>query len=132
MPEIEFVMQGPPVSLNARDGTPRSRKRYRDWVGAVKQAARIVYPAGSLPTGSNEVSVVITCYHTEEPPDVDNIIKPIFDGMNRVVYADDEQVMRVLSQRINRATETITGNSEVLVDALARFTEVVHIVVQWE
>jgi Holliday junction resolvase RusA-like endonuclease len=39
------------------------------------------------------VAVKITYFHPGNAPDVDNIIKPIQDALNGVVYTDDNQVV---------------------------------------
>ena len=122
-------MEGPPVSLNAKEGSPRSRRRYREWMERVRQASRSVLPSGfRLLTG--EISSTITCFHTEVPPDVDNIIKPIFDGMKGVVYEDDRQIHRVTSQRYS-LPRTIEVTASVA-EALEQYDEVIHVVVEWE
>lgn len=52
-----------------------------------------------------EVSVVIVYFYRDGTLDVDNIVKPILDRMNRVVYEDD----RVISQVTARKTELVSG-----------------------
>ena len=129
---FEFVLEGPPVSLNATKGTPRSRKRYREWIVKVNAAAQSAWPSGVLPTANNAVTVTVSCYHREEPPDVYNILKPICDGMKGVVYVDDKQVWRVISQRFDRWTTAIDDPSDVLAGAIGEFTEIVHVIVTWD
>ncbi|MCX6378859.1 MAG: RusA family crossover junction endodeoxyribonuclease [Armatimonadetes bacterium] len=79
----------------------RKKKRpeeHNKWKARVAKSAKEVIPVSptSLP-----VEVSITTYVTTTTIDVDNVIKPILDGMNGVAYDDDKQVYRVTSERID-------------------------------
>lgn len=63
---IEFALEGPPVSLNAKEGSPRSRRRYKDWMERVRVYTRSVLPVGFRATEA-DVIVRIVCFHTEIP-----------------------------------------------------------------
>jgi Holliday junction resolvase RusA-like endonuclease len=96
----------------------------------VRVAVRSVLPSGFQATEA-EVRVHIICFHTEVPPDVDNIIKPIFDGMKGVVFADDSQVRTVTSERRSLDAPQ-PAPTPVIATGLAVFTEMVYVLVQWE
>ena len=132
MPSFEFVLKGPPVSLNAMFQSKASRKRYRNWVHQVNATARASWPADVKPVRSNSVTVTLTCYHTEAPPDVDNILKPICDGMKGVVYEDDKQVWKVTGQRLDLATTVVDDASDILIGVLGQWEEIVHIAAVWD
>jgi len=70
MVPFEFTISGPPISQQAKGS---SRRR---WKAVVANAATAALPIGALPT-SDDVAVSITYYYDGDPPDVDNIIKPI-------------------------------------------------------
>ena len=130
MEVFEFVVKGPPVSLNAKKNNP---KRYQKWIRTVRAAAQSQWPAGEPPTLSQNVVVSIMNYYTEAPPDVDNIIKPILDGLNTVVYADDRQVYRVCSERFDLFNvATIQNPSALLAEAVEQYTELLHVTATWE
>ena len=75
----------------------------------------------------------ITNYYTLSPPDVDNIIKPLLDAMGTVVYADDSQVRKVVSEKVDlTSTNTIQNPSPLLATALENYSEVLHIIVTWD
>ena len=78
------------------------------------------------------MTVTVSCYHTAESPDVDNILKPICDGMKGVVYDDDKQVWKVISQRLDLSTTPVGDPSDILTGVLGKLTEIVHIVVTWD
>jgi len=131
VPLFEFVVEGPAVSLRASKKSRQSRLRYQKWVMFVRRAAEREWPTDVKPTGS-DVEVTISNYHTETPPDVDNIIKPILDALKGLVYRDDVQVHKVTSQKFEMPRETIEHSGVLLARALVRHTEVLHIVVAWE
>jgi crossover junction endodeoxyribonuclease RusA len=67
------------------------------------------------------------------PPDIDNIIKPILDALNGLVYNDDQQVYRVTSQRFDLpAGDRVSDPGALLAEALLKYSEILHIVVTWE
>lgn len=95
---VEFVMQRTPISLQS---SPSSKA---EWMKHVKQSAQA------------RLNEIFEWYHLDERPvavtilyfpeekmqgDIDNIVKPILDGMNSVVYRDDECVERVVVQRFD-------------------------------
>jgi len=64
---------------------------------------------------------------------VDNIIKPILDALETVVYVNDEQVHKVISEKFDlRNVARIQNPSAVLAAALEKYTELLHIIVTWE
>jgi crossover junction endodeoxyribonuclease RusA len=131
VPVFEFVVEGPAVSLRASKKSRQSRQHYQKWVRFVREAAEKEWHTNDKPTGS-DVEVTLSNYYTEAPPDVDNIIKPILDALKGLVYRDDVQVHKVTSQKFDLPRDTIENSGVLLARALARHTEVLHIVVVWE
>ena len=124
---FEFVVEGPPVPLRA---AKKNAKRYQQWKKQVRSAAERLWPVSSTPTTSLKVSVQITNYYTLAPPDIDNIIKPILDAMNGLVYYDDQQVYRVTSTKHDLA-ESITDPSPIVAAGLGVHSELVSVAVEW-
>lgn len=90
---FEFVVEGPPVSSQAR------RRANRDaWQATVRAAAAASWPAGRPPIAS-EVAVTISHFFLGAPADVDNLPKLILDALKGLVLADDRQVSDLLVQR---------------------------------
>jgi Holliday junction resolvase RusA-like endonuclease len=127
---FEFVIEGPAVSLRAKES---KAKRYQNWIKKVRAAAQEQWPETMLPIESNTITVAITNYYTLAPPDVDNIIKPILDGLETVVYSNDQQVYRVISEKLDRSNvDQIESAGVVLAAAIEKqYTELLHIVVTW-
>lgn len=130
MEKFEFVIEGPAVSLRAKKGNAR---RYQKWIKKVRAAARQQWPETTLPIESKAITVAITNYYTLAPPDVDNIIKPILDGLETVVYSNDQQVYRVISEKLDRTNvDRMQNGGTVLAAAIEnQYTELLHVVVTW-
>lgn len=134
MTTFEFVIQGPPgAPVNAKEHNP---KRYKRWINAIRITASDRWPADREPIISGTISVSTTNFYLvtrdrPHPPDVDNLLKPILDGMNGVVYQDDGQVYRVISDRFDLA-QLVLSPSPALAEGLARYQELLHIRVSWE
>jgi len=125
-PNFEFVVEGPAVPLRA---AKKDAKRYQAWKKKVREEASKLWLSHTPVL--QDVTVTITNYFSEEPPDVDNIIKPILDGLNGIVYGDDFQVQTVTSRKFV-LIDAKEAEPEMLTNALKRFTEVIHIEVYWE
>jgi Holliday junction resolvase RusA-like endonuclease len=110
MNPLEIVILGPPVGkerprVNRKTGgvyTPRKTKIYERHVG--QMAASAIYSLGfpdrkSWPLESGQVIVNFWIYmstaleQAHEAPDADNVVKAVADGMEKVVYKNDRQVI---------------------------------------
>ena len=89
---FEFVLDGPPVSQQARN-----RFLVRKWTQTVHNAARQVWDAE--PPFAGEVMVTITYFFSGVSLDVDNIPKPILDALKGLVYSDDSLVSDLLCRK---------------------------------
>ena len=119
---FEFIIEGPPISLQTR-----RRKRLRQWKTDVANVARQHLPQNSTPTNL-DVEIKITYYYEGSTPDVDNIIKPIQDALVGIVYIDDNQVIETGSRKrdINGAYR-VRGASPVIVEGFVNGNEFLHI-----
>jgi len=126
MLEYEFIIVGEPFSVNRKKKRPEEHNK---WKARVAKSAKEVIPVSptSLP-----VEVSITTYVTTTTIDVDNVIKPILDGMNGVAYDDDKQVYRVTSERIDLKKLDLHGAFSPLLKAhIAISPEFIHIRLNW-
>jgi Holliday junction resolvase RusA-like endonuclease len=129
MPTFEFTLDGPPLSLNVRN---HNLPRYRRWVKEVQSTATLAWPATSPPIKS-EVAVDITNYYTAPPPDVDNIAKPILDGLKGVVMEDDAQVHTVCIRRVSAMQALILEDAPPsVIKGLAKPIELIHVYLRWD
>lgn len=75
------------------------------------------------------------CSHPDDASGhhVDNIIKPILDALETVVYVDDEQVHKVICEKLDlTSVARIQNPSPLLATAFEKYTELLHIIVLWE
>jgi crossover junction endodeoxyribonuclease RusA len=122
---FEFTIQGPPVSNQTRN-----RARLLLWKQDVRAAAQARIPAGTSPV-RDPVQVTITYYYEGDSPDVDNIIKPIQDALNGLVFTDDAQVAETKSRkRLLNGSYEIKGASGVLLQGFSAGVGFLHIRVE--
>ena len=89
---VGFLIEGPPVSQQTR-----RRQRVRDYTEEVRTRVVMAYAGREPHLGM--VRVEITYFYDARAGDVDNIVKPILDGLKGVVFADDSQVMDVVASK---------------------------------
>ena len=119
----EFVTLGIPISVQA-SGTSRAR-----WKAEVATAAQIAW--GTEQPLDVEVLLQLTYFHEGAPLDVDNMIKPIQDALNGIVYVDDKQVARVVSSRSDlNGSFRVRGLSQALALGFASDGPFVHVKVK--
>jgi len=127
---FEFIIEGPAVSLKAKKTNAR---RYQKWIKTVRAAAQQQWPNIRKPTTSQVIIVSITNYYTLSPPDVDNIIKPILDALQTVVYINDQQVYKVISEKFDLSNvDRLQNPRPLLAAAVEKYTELLHIIVTWD
>lgn len=83
----------PPVSQQAR-----SKKLRGEWIETVRRNAAQYWPAQEMPSDSR-LMVTIVHFYTGIELDVDNIPKPILDGIKGLVYSDDRQITDLVCRK---------------------------------
>ena len=126
-----FVVDGPPISSQTR------RKALKhNWTATVRAAAATALPAGTAPH-AGPVAVEILYLHDPlgsagpKPLDVDNVPKPVLDGLKGVVYVDDAAVANpiVIKRDRTAALNFGPGRPSATVRA-ATATEFLHVSVR--
>ena len=121
---FEFVIDGPPVSQQAR-----RRARLREWISKVKNEAESHWPEDELPV-DDSVMVKITYFYENTPVDVDNISKPILDALKGMIFKDDSQVTDLLCRKRSLRDTIFEIPSDISLKLLIRENEFLLIVVQ--
>jgi len=124
---FEFIVTGKPISHQTKD-----KKRLQAWKAQVRDVAIACWSA-SQPTGDS-VRVVITHYYDVIPgneqgvPDSDNIVKPVRDALNGIIYVDDYQITDFVSRRRSLdGSFRVKGMSLVLANGFCSGEEFLHI-----
>ena len=127
MPTFEFVRLGIPCTVQTRN-----KSRLDNYRRDLRRVAVGLWD-GNEPPVTVPVSVTINYYFTSDVLDVDNIIKPILDALNGLVYQDDLQVVKVASQKGPVPTgPLLSGVAPVLSAGLRSRDDFLHVLVEWE
>jgi len=86
MMHLEFVLPGPPVSYQTSD-----KANLKKWQATVKAEAA---KAWKNPPLKGKLKFLLINFHEGDKPtlDDDNMVKPIRDALNKLVYDDDRQI----------------------------------------
>ncbi len=121
---FEFIVDGPPVSQQAR-----RREKLRAWKGTVRKEAEKYWASEQQPA-TGLIMLKVTYFYDSVAMDVDNIVKPIQDAIIGLAYLDDNQVTDVIVRK-----KDISGNfrveniTPILAEGFARGNEFLHILV---
>ena len=123
MPHLEFTVDGPPVSYQTKNKV--SLNSWKDMIRV--EAARHWADRSPL---AGKLKCTIYNFHEGENAslDDDNMVKPIRDAMNGLVYEDDSQIS--YSETIHIGIDSqikIRGASAVLLAAFAKGEEFLYV-----
>lgn len=127
MPKFEFTVDGTPTSHQ----TNNLQKR-REWKETVRKAALNYWPLGQFPfEGPLQIMVVYFHKENENRIDLDNMLKPIQDALNKLVYWDDQQITDVRIRKTSiRGNFRLANLSYMLAHGFLRKTEFVYIKIE--
>jgi Holliday junction resolvase RusA-like endonuclease len=110
---VEFIVEGPPVSHQTKN-----KRALGTWKSRVRAEAAKVWSQPPL-TGLLQCTIINFFAGPDAPLDDDNMVKPIRDAMNGLVYADDRQIRHPHhAQMSTEGRYRIPGASRLVVDAL--------------
>ncbi len=121
---FEFFIQGTPLSHQTRD-----RERLRVWREAVRAAAIRFWPPGQDPF-VNSLQITAVYYHDGPTVrmDNDNLLKPIQDALNGLVYADDRQIVDTSVRKTELdGSFRVRGMSRILAEGFCQGREFLHV-----
>jgi crossover junction endodeoxyribonuclease RusA len=122
---LEFVVLGPPISN--QQTTPKGKANLTLWHATIVRAARSLWPNPLLM--GHLKAIIINFYAGNKPSvGVDNMLKPILDAMQNIVYRDDRQIVQaeIIHLRIGAAF-SIAGVSRALVTGLQAGSQFVYV-----
>jgi Holliday junction resolvase RusA-like endonuclease len=126
MNRFELTIDGPPLSHQTRD-----RARLQIWKQTVRDAAFKIW--GAVPPVSFNVRISVAYFHDGPAAriDNDNMVKPIQDALNGLVYVDDHQVTHTEVRKGDlNGRYYVRGMSLVLLNAFSLGREFVYIMVE--
>ncbi|MFH8609131.1 RusA family crossover junction endodeoxyribonuclease [Streptomyces sp. NPDC018029] len=126
MPDLpwDVVVLGVPASVQG------SSSRRRRWKAEVANAALAAWPANDPPL-THKVLATITFFHVDAPLDTDNMLKPIQDALNGIVYVDDAQITDIRAGvRDVKKPFRVFGLSEALANGFMSGGPFVHIKIE--
>ena len=115
----------------------KQSRKHNEWKAAAGRAAKEQWlREGRSPDvlpSPHPMEVVITTFYTDLRRDVDNVFKPILDGLKQVIYVDDGDIYKLTTQRVDlKAADRIASSSELVLPALDNTSELVYIELMWE
>jgi hypothetical protein len=120
---IEFLVEGTPVSLQAK--RPESRA---EWRQRVRAASLDVLPEGHWATRDRIAATLFYFPDARMQGDLDNIAKLILDALGRHIYIDDSQVERIVVQKFEPGLVfAFAAPSAMLRDAMNRSKPVLYV-----
>jgi len=87
MPLLEFTVGGRPVSHQTKD-----KVKLKTWMGLLRATATAIWGAKPVLTGKLKCTIINFHEGSDAPLDDDNMVKPIRDAMNGLIYNDDRQI----------------------------------------
>jgi hypothetical protein len=123
VPLLEFTVPGPPVSQLTKD-----KPSLRAWRDVIRAAAAAIW-GGTLPLVTQVQCTIINFHEGHQASlDDDNMVKPIRDALNKLVYLDDRQITTSETRQVCiDAPLRIRRASAVLLAAFATGEEFVYI-----
>jgi crossover junction endodeoxyribonuclease RusA len=123
MPHLEFTVDGPPVPHQTKD-----RSNLNAWKGIIRAEAANHWMGRPPLTGKLKCTIFNFHEGANASLDDDNMVKPIRDAMNGLVYVDDSQISYSETIHINiDAPIKIRRASAVLLAAYGKGEEFLYI-----
>jgi len=122
MLHLEFVVPGPPVSYQNRD-----KKNLKTWQARIKAEAAKTW---TKPPLIGKLKFILFNFHEGDVPplDDDNMVKPIRDSLNKLVFEDDQQIRFSETIQVNiDAPIRIRRGSKILLDAFWKGDEFLYV-----
>ncbi len=121
---FEFTVAGPPVSHQTHN-----RARLQEWRNSVRDAAALRWPAADQANAA-AVCIVVTYYHDGPAVrmDNDNLVKPIQDALNGLVYEDDNLITDTQLRKTDlNGRFRVRGMSPILAEGFCGGEDFLHI-----
>jgi crossover junction endodeoxyribonuclease RusA len=119
---FDFIVEGAPLSVQTKSKSKQKRRqRFRN-------KARTAW--GNNPPVNQQIRVVISYFYKRDNIDIDNIVKPILDDLEDIVYTNDKLIRDVYARKRRIVGFNPTGLPATITEGLIAFEEFVHILVE--
>jgi crossover junction endodeoxyribonuclease RusA len=121
---FEFTIPGPPVSQQTKN-----RANLQAWKAMVHAQATARWPPADAPH-LEAVKISVTYFHDGPAVrlDDDNLLKPIQDALNNLVYVDDRQITDCNVRKTDLNGRFVArGISPILAEAFSNGQEFLHV-----
>lgn len=121
---FEFIVDGPPVSHQTRQAA-----RLQAWKQTVRTAAAQRW-SSDIPPVKGSLKISVSYYHDGVAVriDNDNMVKPIQDALNGLIYDDDRQITDTYVRKTDiNGSFRVRGMSPILAEGFVKGTEFIHI-----
>jgi len=116
---FEFVVYGVPRTLQAKTNSKRA------WKAKVSRAASQTWPQSASKINT-EISANVIYFYSNDILDIDNILKPILDSLDRIIE-DDSQISQVLGRKTPINGLVLQSPSPILASAIQHGGDFVYI-----
>lgn len=115
---VEFIVQGRPASVNWKDRGHTQRLNYSKYKDRVAKSAKPSLASDFEPVTEDVEVQIYYFYSGVDRRDIDNIVKPILDGLGGeenkpVIWVKDDVVARIVAQRFSRSDNLTVENPPV-------------------
>jgi crossover junction endodeoxyribonuclease RusA len=122
---FEMLIKRRPVSVQTKNNA-----NIQAWIEEVRRQAKKQWNRPA-PLADEAFILTVVFLYESDPIDVDNIIKPIQDALNKVVYPDDQLITDVHShRRLISDTLSFAGLPAILATAIKNQKECVYLQVK--
>jgi Holliday junction resolvase RusA-like endonuclease len=123
VPILECIVLGPAASVNWKDKKSRHRKNYAAYKRRVASAALSTLPSGFELVRDETQATIVYFYSGDANRDVDNIVKPILDGLGGeedlpVLWHNDGNVVRLIVEKFDNSYGMILPNQPRLIEQM--------------
>jgi Holliday junction resolvase RusA-like endonuclease len=116
------------VFATPASGQARRKKKRRDWREEIRAAARRIVPE-HVPPVKEPIRVRIGYYYSGRSLDVDNILKAMLDGLEHVVYTNDNLIVDLIVSKRTFADLAQIDMSKALMSAVGTGADFIHLMV---
>jgi Holliday junction resolvase RusA-like endonuclease len=119
---FKFIVEGAPLSVQTKSKSKQKRRQ------RFRHKARTAW--GNNSPVNQPVRVVLTFIYMYDNIDIDNIIKPILDDLEDIVYTNDKLIRDIYARKRDLRLIKLQGLSSIMLERIVLDETFVHILVE--